>query len=80
MNQMKTFDNYRVFKTMFAGRELVVETGKTCELSNGSCWVRYGETVVMANVTASVKPMLFLLRRRHRKGHICGCTGRSYLH
>ena len=56
MNQMKTFDNYRVFKTMFAGRELVVETGKTCELSNGSCWVRYGETVVMANVTASVKP------------------------
>ena len=56
MNQMKTFDNYRAFKTMFAGRELVVETGKTCELSNGSCWVRYGETVVMANVTASVKP------------------------
>ena len=56
MNQMKTFDNYRVFKTKFAGRELVVETGKTCELSNGSCWVRYGETVVMANVTASVKP------------------------
>mgnify|MGYP002534337532 FL=1 len=53
---MKTFDNYRVFKTMFAGRELVVGTGKTCELSNGSCWVRYGETVVMANVTASVKP------------------------
>ncbi len=50
------FENYRVFKTMFAGRELTVETGKTCELSNGSCWVRYGETVVMANVTASVKP------------------------
>ncbi len=50
------FENYKVFKTMFAGRELTVETGKTCELSNGSCWVRYGETVVMANVTASVKP------------------------
>ncbi|MGN0665973.1 MAG: polyribonucleotide nucleotidyltransferase [Huintestinicola sp.] len=56
MNSKKTFDNYRVFKTTFAGRELTVETGKTCELSNGSCWVRYGETVVMANVTASVKP------------------------
>lgn len=56
MNKMKTFDNYRVFKTTFAGRELTVETGKTCELSNGSCWVRYGDTVVMANVTASVKP------------------------
>lgn len=50
------FDNYKVFKTMYAGRELTIETGKTCELSNGSCWVRYGETVVMANVTASVKP------------------------
>ncbi|MGN0642278.1 MAG: polyribonucleotide nucleotidyltransferase [Huintestinicola sp.] len=56
MNTMKTFDNYRVFKTTYAGRELTVETGKTCELSNGSCWVRYGDTVVMANVTASVKP------------------------
>lgn len=50
------FENYRVFETTYAGRPLVVETGKTCELSNGSCWVRYGETVVMANVTASAKP------------------------
>lgn len=50
------FENYRTFNTTYAGRELVVETGKTCALSNGSCWVRYGETVVMANVTASVKP------------------------
>ena len=50
------FENYRKFETTFAGRPLVVETGKTCELSNGSCWVRYGETVVMANVTASAKP------------------------
>lgn len=50
------FENYKVFTTQFAGRELTVETGKTCGLSNGSCWVRYGETVVMANVTASAKP------------------------
>lgn len=50
------FENYKVFETTYAGRKLVVETGKTCELSNGSCWVRYGETVVMANVTASAKP------------------------
>ncbi len=48
--------NPRRFETTFAGRPLVVETGKTCELANGSCWVRYGETVVMANVTASAKP------------------------
>ncbi len=50
------FENYKVFKTMFAGRELTVETGKVCGLANGSCWVRYGETVVMVNVTASAKP------------------------
>ena len=50
------FEDYRVFKTTFAGRELTVETGKRCGLANGSCWVRYGETVVMVNVTASAKP------------------------
>ncbi len=50
------FENYRKFETTYAGRPVVVETGKTCGLSNGSCWVRYGETVVMANVTASAKP------------------------
>ena len=50
------FENYRKFETTYAGRPFVVETGKTCQLANGSCWVRYGETVVMANVTASAKP------------------------
>ena len=50
------FEKHKIFKTTFCGRELTVETGKTCELSNGSCWVRYGDTVVMANVTASEKP------------------------
>ena len=50
------FDNYRTFKTTFAGRELTVETGKVCGLANGSCWIRYGESVVMVNVTASPKP------------------------
>ena len=56
MSEIKKFDKYRKFETTFAGRPLVVETGKTCELSNGSCWVHYGDTVVMANVTASAKP------------------------
>jgi polyribonucleotide nucleotidyltransferase len=46
----------KTFTTNFCGRELAIETGKTCELSNGSCWVRYGETVVMVNVAASEKP------------------------
>ena len=50
------FENFRTFETTYAGRPVKVETGKTCGLANGSCWVRYGETVVMANVTASAKP------------------------
>lgn len=50
------FENYKVFKTEIAGREFVVETGKMCCLSNGSCLVKYGETVVLCNVTASAKP------------------------
>ena len=50
------FENVQRFETTFAGRPLSVETGKTCALSNGSCWVRNGDTVVMANVTASAKP------------------------
>ncbi len=50
------FENYKKFETTYAGRPFIVETGKVCQLSNGSCWIRYGETVVMANVTASAKP------------------------
>jgi polyribonucleotide nucleotidyltransferase len=50
------FENYKVFETTFAGRPVKVETGKVCGLSNGSCWVTYGETMVMANITASQKP------------------------
>ncbi len=50
------FENYKTFKTTFAGRELMVETGKVCGLANGSCWVHYGDTVVMVNATASPKP------------------------
>jgi len=39
-----------------AGRKLVVETGKMAQLSNGSCLVRYGDTVVHSAATASTKP------------------------
>lgn len=50
------FENYKVFKTELAGRPLVVETGKIAQLANGSCLIRYGETVVNVAVTASEKP------------------------
>ena len=47
---------YKKFETMFAGKKLVVETGKMAPLANGSCLVRYGETVVLVNVTMSKEP------------------------
>ncbi|MBC8536647.1 polyribonucleotide nucleotidyltransferase [Feifania hominis] len=50
------FENARKFETTIAGRPFVVETGKLAQLANGSCLVRYGETVVLATATASAKP------------------------
>ena len=50
------FENYKVFKTKLAGRDLVVETGKLAQLANGSCLIRYGDTAVHVAVTASEKP------------------------
>lgn len=50
------FKDYRVYETTYAGRPLVVETGKMAQLANGSCLVRYGETAVLVTATASPKP------------------------
>ena len=47
---------YRTFETELAGRPIVIETGKMAQLANGHCIVRYGDTVVMVNVTASRAP------------------------
>lgn len=46
----------KIFKYMLARRELKVTIGKIAELANGSCLVQYGDTVIMANVTASKEP------------------------
>ncbi|MCI8350353.1 MAG: polyribonucleotide nucleotidyltransferase [Oscillospiraceae bacterium] len=50
------FENFKVFEMELAGRPLVIETGKMCCLAGGSCLVRYGETAVLVNATASAKP------------------------
>lgn len=47
---------FKKYKTQLAGRNLSIETGKIAELANGSVVVRYGETVVMVNVTAAKEP------------------------
>ena len=50
------FENFKIYETTFGGRPMTFETGKMCGLSNGSVLVRWGETVVLVNVTASAKP------------------------
>jgi len=50
------FENFKKFQYELAGRPLVVEVGKMAGLANGSCLVRYGETVVLACATASERP------------------------
>lgn len=47
---------YKTYSTTLAGRELSVEIGRVAELANGAAIVRYGETVVLVTVTASLKP------------------------
>ncbi len=47
---------FKTFETTLAGRPLIIETGKMAQLANGHCLVRYGDPVVMANVTASRSP------------------------
>ena len=47
---------FKIYETELAGRKLSIETGKIAELANGSVMVRYGETVVMVNVTAAKEP------------------------
>ena len=44
---------FKVYETELAGRKLTIESGKIAQLANGSVVVRYGETVVMVNVTAA---------------------------
>ena len=50
------FEQYKTFSMEYAGRPLTIETGKISQLSNGSCLVRYGDTVILANATASAAP------------------------
>ena len=46
----------KTYETELAGRKLILETGKMAGLANGSVLVRYGDTCVLVNVTASKEP------------------------
>jgi polyribonucleotide nucleotidyltransferase len=41
---------------MFAGRRLVLETGRMAKQAHGACLVQYGETVALCTVTAQDRP------------------------
>lgn len=45
-----------VFTTTVGGKTLTVETGKYAEQTNGTCWVKCGETTVQASVTMADAP------------------------
>ena len=47
---------FKTYSMELAGRTLTIETGKMAELANADVWVRYGDTVVMVNVTSSKEP------------------------
>ena len=47
---------FKSYSMDLAGRKLTLETGKMAGLANASVLVRYGETVVIVNVTASKEP------------------------
>ena len=47
---------FKQYETELAGRKLIIETGKFAKQANGSVVVRYGDTTVMTNVTASKEP------------------------
>ena len=47
---------FKTYETELAGRKLIIETGKMAGLANGSVLVRYGDTCVLVNVTASKEP------------------------
>ena len=46
----------KTYSMDLAGRNLTIETGELAGLANGNLLVRYGDTVVMVNVTASKEP------------------------
>jgi polyribonucleotide nucleotidyltransferase len=47
---------FKTYSMQLAGRTLTIETGKMAGLANGSVLVKYGETTVLVNATASKEP------------------------
>lgn len=48
--------NYKKFTLKVGGKDVIIETGKYAEQTNGSCLVRCGDTAVMVSVCMSAAP------------------------
>ena len=46
----------KIYSIELAGRTMTFETGKLAGLANGSVLVKYGDTTVLVNATASKEP------------------------
>jgi polyribonucleotide nucleotidyltransferase len=46
----------KIYKYMLAGREMCISIGKLAQQANGSCLVRYGDTVTLVTATQSKEP------------------------
>ena len=46
---------HKIYKTTIGGRDVSVEVGKYAQLSDGSCIIRCGDTVVMVNANVASK-------------------------
>lgn len=55
-NKDKEKDSVQRFETEYAGKKLIVETGKLAQQANGSCTVQYGDTVILATATMGKEP------------------------
>ena len=49
-------DNKQVFSTEINGHPFTVEVGELAKQASGACMIRYGDTAVLATVTASKEP------------------------
>src|SRR5690625_3916573 len=49
-------EDKKVFSTEIAGNKFSVEVGELAKQANGACMIQYGDTSVLATVTASKEP------------------------
>ena len=83
-SKKETFPHYRKFETTLAGRPFVVETGKMCALSSGSCSEKPREGIDFFPLSVDFEEKLYsvgripgsFMRREGRPGEKAILTSR----